>query len=70
MPEFEETCDYHVEVKAKGAKALLVDIDGEGEHWIPFSQICDSSDIDENSEREECGVITVSEWIALEKGLE
>lgn len=70
MPEFDETCDYHVEVKAKGPNALLVAIDGEDEHWMPFSQICDSSEITEAAEIGDEGIITVSEWIAVKKGLE
>lgn len=69
MPEFKETCDFQAEVKRKTAAALLVLIDEE-EHWMPFSQICDSSEITEESDEEDEGIITVSEWIAIEKGLE
>lgn len=69
MPEFKETCDFHVEVKRKTAAALLAIIDEE-EYWVPFSQICDSSEITEESDEEDEGILTVSEWIAIEKGLE
>jgi len=69
MAEFKETCDFHVEVKRTTDKAVLVAIDGEDEHWIPLSQLCDSSEVTGDSEPGFEGIITVSEWIAIEKGL-
>jgi len=70
MPEFEETCDFHVEVKRTTDKAVLVAIDGDGEeYWIPVSQLCDSSEVTGESEPGFEGIITISEWIAIEKGL-
>lgn len=69
MPEFKQTCEYRAEVKVKTGAALLAIIDDD-EHWIPFSQICDSSEITEDSDVGDEGSLIVSEWIALEKGLE
>lgn len=70
MPEFNDTCDYHVEVMAKSKNSLKLLVDGEDEHWIPFNQICDSSEVTEDSDKGDEGVITVSEWIAVQEGLE
>jgi hypothetical protein len=46
-------------------KALLLRIDGE-EYWIPLSQIAGPDDYDEGDE--DC-TVSVTEWIAREKGL-
>lgn len=46
-------------------RALLLRIDGE-EHWVPLSQISDEGDYDEGDEG--C-TISVTEWIADQKGL-
>ena len=60
--------DIHVKLKAKSAKAILVeDEDGE-EVWIPNSQIDDDSDIWEDSEKGEEGKLVISEWLATQKG--
>lgn len=69
MPEFKETFDYHVEVIRSTDLSLLVRIDDK-EIFMPFSQICDSSEITHESEAGEEGIITVSEWIAVQEGLE
>ena len=58
----------HFVVKHSTPKALLV-LDGdEEEHWIPKSQICDESDIDESAEAGDQGELTLPEWLAIEKG--
>ena len=49
-----------VEIKAETAKAILIEVDEE-EIWIPLSQITDRDD--------DVGEITMSAWIAREKGL-
>lgn len=71
MPEFRETCDYECEmvVAPRNKDAMLVLIDDE-KYWFPYSQICDSSEINKDSDKGEEGTITVSEWIAVQKGLE
>ena len=54
-------------VKAETDKALLLVIDGvEGEYWIPLSQIADSDDYKKGDENV---TISVTEWIANQKGL-
>ena len=73
MPSFEETVDFDVKVirnQPDKENAILLEIDGDEEKvWIPRSQIDDESDIDGDSEAGNIGTITVSEWIAVEKGL-
>ena len=60
--------DIHVTLKAKSAKAILVeDEDGE-EVWILNSQIDDDSEIWEDSELKEEGKLVISEWLATKKG--
>jgi hypothetical protein len=46
-------------------KAFLVEIDGD-EVWLPFSQVADFNDYAEGDEDLE---LSVTEWIANEKGL-
>jgi hypothetical protein len=62
--------DLDVEYLTHTSKAVCVMCDGE-EMWFPDSQISDDSDIHVGCdfERGEEGVITVSEWIAKQKGL-
>jgi len=69
MKNFKDTVDFEVEVVRTGDAALLVIIDGDEEVWFPFSQIDKDSEITDEPEDGEIGTITVSEWIALEKGL-
>lgn len=69
MPEFKETCDYHVEVLEVKPASLKVRLD-DRDIYMPFSQICDSSEITEKAEAGDEGIITVSEWIAVQEGLE
>lgn len=47
---------------------LVVDCDGD-EYWIPKSQICEESDINNISEDGEEGDLVIPEWLAIEKGL-
>lgn len=46
-------------------KALLVDIQGEGEHWIPISQIEEDSEVRQEGDQ---GILTITGWIAKQKG--
>jgi len=69
MAEFEETCEYEVEVVRQTPASVLVILD-EREIFIPLSQICDSSEITEDSEPGDEGTITISEWLAIQEGLE
>jgi len=46
-------------------KALLVDIQGEGEHWIPLSQIEEDSEVQQEGDQ---GILTITGWIAKQKG--
>ncbi len=52
-------------IKRETPKAFLMVIDGE-EHWIPKSQVADVDDYEEGDR--DCGV-SVTEFIANEKGL-
>lgn len=55
-------------VKKATDKALLVVIDGEDEEvWLPRSQISDPDDYEEGDE--DC-TISITEWLAKEKGLD
>jgi hypothetical protein len=46
-------------------KAILVEIDGE-EYWIPQSQVDDDSEVYQEGDK---GVLVISHWIAVQKGL-
>ncbi len=48
--------------------ALLIEIDGNEGVWIPKSQIDDDSEVFDDEANAE-GVLIVSEWIAIQKGL-
>jgi hypothetical protein len=54
------------EVKRETDKAFLVVIDGD-EHWLPKSQISDPGDYSEGDENVS---MSVTEFIAREKGFE
>ena len=56
-----------VKVVRETQKAFLLRLESGEEYWIPFSQI---SDADDYSEGDENCVISVTEWIANEKGIE
>ena len=53
------------EIKRVTDKALLAVIDGD-EYWLPLSQIADSDDY-EGGETDV--TLSITEWIAKEKGL-
>lgn len=46
-------------------KAFYIDFGEQGKHWIPMSQVADS----ENYKEGDIGTISITEWIAGEKGL-
>lgn len=46
-------------------KALLLRV-GDEEHWIPLSQIADADDFEEGDEN--C-TVSITDWIANERGL-
>ena len=48
-------------------KALLIRFGEDCEHWIPLSQVADPDDYQVGDLD---GTISVTEWIAKEKGLE
>ncbi len=52
-------------IKKATDKAFLVEIDGE-EYWLPVSQVSDPDDYEEGDT--DC-TMSVTEWIAHEKGL-
>lgn len=53
------------EIKRVTEKAMLVRVDGE-EHWLPLSQVADADDYNEGDVN--C-TVSITEWIAREKGL-
>lgn len=53
------------EVKKITAKAMLVEIDGD-ELWLPLSQISEPESFEEGDTEI---TVSVSEWIAAQKGL-
>ena len=54
------------EIVRETDKALLVRLDDVGEVWIPLSQICDPEDYQEGDRD---GSMSISEWIAEQKGI-
>lgn len=50
----------------KSEKALLCDIPGEGEMWIPQTQIHDDSEVYQEGD---VGKLVITKWIAEQKGL-
>ena len=54
-------------VRRDSGKALLCDIDGVGEEWVPYSVIHDDSEIYEGAESGS-GILVVSEWWADKQG--
>tara|TARA_R110000824_G_scaffold40580_1_gene121528 strand:+ start:221 stop:502 length:282 start_codon:yes stop_codon:yes gene_type:complete len=60
-------CEFECsQVERETEKALLCTIQGK-DVWIPKSQLSKESEV---SSEGESGIITISEWIAGEKGLE
>lgn len=61
MPKMEELYTLrNADIKRETAKAILVEVNGE-DVWIPLSQVTDRDD--------DAGTITMTAWIAKEKGL-
>lgn len=59
--------DITMQLHAKTDKAVLVSDDGERSHakWLPLSQI----ELDDANTQRGMVVVTLPEWLALEKGL-
>jgi hypothetical protein len=55
------------EILAETEKALLVRFDEDCEEWIPLSQVADP---DEYHAEMGAGTISITEWIAKQKGFE
>ena len=55
-------------VKHKTERAMLVVVEGE-EHWVPFSQIHDDSEVYSSSEVGETGDLVITEWLAHKLGI-
>jgi hypothetical protein len=67
MRSDDETVTIDVVVKRVSERAVLVETDGE-DIWIPKSQIdADASEV--KLEKGEAGVLTITKWIAEQKGL-
>lgn len=49
--------------------AILIDIGGENNHWVPRSQISDYTSGPEDEGFEHCESIFIPLWLATEKGL-
>ena len=56
---------YDVKATRDAGSAMLVEIDAE-EYWIPYSQIHDNSEVQEEGDE---GELIVTEWLAIKKGL-
>lgn len=68
----DDMADYvHINVKRikkKTDKAFLLLLENGEEHWIPFSQIADDAD-DYNEGDRDCSM-SITDWIAQQKGIE
>lgn len=52
-------------VKAKTEKAVLVELQsGEGQHWIPLSQVHEDSEIYDSAEPGDQGEMVITQWMA------
>lgn len=60
--------ECEVTVVRQGDAAVLV-TDGTVERWVPFSLIDEDSEIDENSDPEDEGILVIPQWKAEELGL-
>jgi len=62
--------ELEVVVVAKSDKALKIMCeDSQVETWIPYSLISPNSEIDEDSDVEDNGIIIFPEWKAEEEGI-
>lgn len=59
--------DFEKIIRETDSAFLIRFTEWEGEHWIPFSQI---ADVDDYIEGDEDRTISITEWIAQQKGLE
>jgi hypothetical protein len=50
-------------------KALLVEYEDE-EYWLPISQVSEGDKYEEGDGKRDGVTISISEWIAIEKGIE
>ena len=68
-PEDDEMNTYEItgRVVRTTERAALIDIDEHGEEWIPFSQM---EVYDPDMERDDEVTVTITEWIAQQKGLD
>jgi hypothetical protein len=58
-----------VMIEHKTDSALLCVIDNQ-KHWIPYSQIDEEeSELTKESSKRDVGMLVISEWLAIEKGL-
>lgn len=63
--------DYYeieVQIVRHWDKAVLVN-HGDGEDWIPYSQIAEDEDIVRQFEEGEFVSLEVKEWLLIEKGI-
>jgi len=60
--------ETYVEIIRTTDKALLCDIDGK-EIWIPRSQVESGGEVGSDASEGDEGLIVLSAWIVLEKGL-
>lgn len=66
LRENDPIVEFHSAIcKKETDSALLVEIDDK-EYWIPKSQLHPDSEV---QEEDDTGTITMSEWIAKQKGL-
>lgn len=56
----------NVRVIRETAEALLIEIDGERQTWVPKSQVDDDSEVFTDGDQ---GTITLAEWFAEKEGL-
>lgn len=68
------TVEFQVRVKATSGKAILCELTEDAgnnplQEWFPKSQIDEHSEIGGHSREGDTGTITVSRWIADQKGL-
>ena len=50
-------------------KAILIQLPAGKEKWIPKSQICQGSEIDEDSATDETGTLLLPRWLVDEENL-
>lgn len=68
MAKNREPVEIEVEVIRHGESAVLVS-DGEHEAWIPYSLIDIASEITEDSDALDTGILVIPQWKAEDTGL-